>query len=138
MPGGEVVLDASVAVKVFITEAGSADARALATSGIQLIAPDFVLIEMTNVAAMRLRRGDILRGLAEAMVASAPKLFSELEPARDLVDRALGLAIDFGFSGYDATYIALAERRGCDLVTADGRMIARAAGAKLATTVRPL
>jgi predicted nucleic acid-binding protein len=132
----EAVLDASVAAKVFVTEVGSEAAEAFVFSGVRLIAPDLVLIELANVATKRFRRGEISRAVAERMAAVARTLFDELTPASGLVVRAFALAADHGFSTYDATYIALAEQRGCELVTADKRLLARAAEARLGLAMR--
>lgn len=134
----EVVVDASVAAKVFITEAGSAKARALFLSGIKAVAPDLVIVELTNVAAKHVRRGDIPRLVGARMAASALAIYDELAPCADLMARAFALAADHGLSTYDATYVALAEARGCDLITADLRLIARAAQAGLQVTIRAL
>lgn len=132
----EAVIDASVAAKVFITEDGSPAARAFATSGTRLLAPDLMLIELASVAAKRLARGDIPRALAEAMVAAAPGLPHEIITAAGLTSRAFALAADHAVSAYDALYLALAERRGCDLVTADQRLIAKVAAAGLSIVAR--
>jgi len=132
----EAVIDASVAAKVFITEDGSPAARAFAASGVRLLAPDLIFVELASVAAKRLARGDIPRSLAEAMVAAAPGLPHETAPAAGLADRAFALAADHGVSAYDGLYLALAERRGCDLVTADQRLIAKVAAAGLRIVVR--
>ena len=132
----EVILDASVAAKVFITEADSESARALAGSGTQLIAPDLIFAEVASVAVKRLRRGDISLSLAEAMVGSLASLISEAVPIAGLANRAFKLAADHGLSAYDATYVALAEKRGCDLVTADLRLIALVSRSGLSVVVR--
>ena len=72
------------------------------------------------------------------MVDSVRTMFEELAPSVDLMARAFVLAADHGLSTYDATYVALAEARGCDLVTADLRLISRAAQAGLLVTIRTL
>jgi predicted nucleic acid-binding protein len=132
----EVILDASVAAKAFITETGSDAARAFLASGMRLVAPDLILIELANVAVKRHRNGDIPRSQAEAMVAAAPSLIHEIVPLEGLLDRAFALAVDHGVSTYDAVYVALAEARGCDLVTADTRLIAKLAQAGVSVTAR--
>jgi predicted nucleic acid-binding protein len=132
----EAVLDASVAAKVFIPEEGAERAEAFVLSGARLIAPDFVLVELANVATKRLRQGVIPRQTAERMVVAATSLFDELLPAGGLIGRAFELAADHGLSTYDATYVALAEQRRCILVTADLRLIAKIEQASLAVAVR--
>ncbi|MFI4975724.1 MAG: type II toxin-antitoxin system VapC family toxin [Caulobacterales bacterium] len=132
----EVVVDASVAAKVFITEVGSDAARSLASSGIRMLAPDLIFVELANVAVKRMRRGDISRDMAADLVASAPGLLNEVVPATDLTARAFALACDHGISTYDAMYVALAEVRGCQLITADLRLIAKASEAGLAVELK--
>ncbi len=133
----EAVLDASVAAKVFIIEADSDKAQALVLSGARMLAPDFVLIELANVAVKRLRQGVISRPAAERMIAVMRSLFDDLVPAATLTPRAFVLAADHGLSTYDAMYVALAEARSCDLVTADSRLVAKATQAGLAVNLRP-
>lgn len=133
----EAVLDASVAAKVFVPEEGAARAEAFVMSDTPLIAPDFVLVELANVATKRLRQGLITRQMAERMVIAARSLFNELVPAAGLIGRAFELAANHGLSTYDATYVALAEQRGCALVTADLRLIAKVEQANLAVVVGP-
>lgn len=137
MPG-EVVLDASVAAKAFLTEPGSDAARALIVSDTRVVAPDFVLAELANVAVKRLRRGDISRLVAEEMVASSPNAFDVTVPAETLTPRAFALAADCGLSAYDALYVALAEVRACELITADARLIAAVRRAGLPVVIRGL
>jgi predicted nucleic acid-binding protein len=132
MPDEAQVLDASVAVKVFITEEGSEEAVAYVLSGARFIAPELVLVEVANVALKRFRRGELPRSVAERVVAASRTLFDELVPTSALVLRGFALAADHGLSAYDAMYVALADARHSRLVTADGRLIARIAEAGLA------
>jgi predicted nucleic acid-binding protein len=134
----ELVLDASVAAKLFIAEAGSDAAAALVATAARFIAPDLVLVELANVAVKRLRSREITREVAERIIASSRSIFRELEPAANLTTRAFELASGYGISVYDAMYVALAEQRGCDLVTADAQLISRAARANLRIAVRKL
>jgi len=133
----EIVVDASVAAKAFLTEeVGSEAAVALIFSGLSLIAPEFVLAELANVAVTKVRRGDIERQIGARMAKSARELFAELACAADLSARAFELAVDHGLSAYDALYVALAEARGCALVTADVRLINRVREAGLDIAIR--
>jgi predicted nucleic acid-binding protein len=134
----EVILDASVAAKVFIEEEGSEAAQTFVLSGVRLVAPEFVLVELANVAVKRLRRGHIALRVARHMIASVNSIFDEFVPASDLFVRAFLLATEHGFSTYDAMYVALAEERGRDLVTADVRLIDRLTGSGLPVTTRTL
>jgi predicted nucleic acid-binding protein len=127
----EIVLDASVVVKIFIDEEGSDAARALSISGSRFCAPAFVAAEVASVFLKRLRRRELLRGYADAALRRAISLFDELVPSHRLAARAFEIAADHGTSPYDAMYVALAELRGLRLATADRRLLQRVTDAGL-------
>jgi predicted nucleic acid-binding protein len=119
------VLDASVGVKWVMNEIDSAKARQLRDdfqSRIhELIAPDSFPLEAAHALTKAGRRGivtDATRLWVELMVDS-PKLF----PSVPLMLRALAIARQARIGVYDCLYVALAEREGCELVTADARLI---------------
>ena len=128
----EVVLDASVAIKVFLDEEGSAEARALVASGARFIAPALVMAEIANVLLKRLRRGEVTPAFAAGVLQRAPTLFDELARVESLTERAFAIAADHQLSAYDALYVALAEDRNRLLATADLRLASRIAQSRLA------
>jgi predicted nucleic acid-binding protein len=130
-----VVLDASVAIKIFIDEEGSERARMLAASGAQFAAPEFVLAEIASVLLKRLGRGEITRPYAEAALERAQTLFDELASVAGLVSRGFSIATDHGTSAYDALYVALAEEKGWPLATADHRLVERIRRSDLAIEI---
>jgi len=122
------VLDASVAVKWVIAEPDSAIALRLRDSARagqdELIAPEFFLVECGH-AVFRLARRKLLSGpdanrCLVAILADCPSLF----PFLGLVPRASILCQSASIGFYDALYIALAEQEGCQLVTADIKLVA--------------
>ena len=137
MPG-EVVLDASVAVKCFLDEEGSDAAKAVVRSHARMVAPDLIFAELASVAAKRVRRGHVSADVAGRMLSRAPDLLDEVFPLKPLAPRAFELAVEHGFSAYDALYLALAQARGARMVTADARLAARAEDAGLAALVEAL
>ena len=120
-----LVLDASVTVKMFIDEEGSASSRALIASGAQFIAPSLVLVEVGNVLLKRFRRRELVGAYAADVLARATMLFDEFVPIENLNMRAFEIAADCGTSAYDALYLALAEAKGWPLATADLRLVQR-------------
>lgn len=128
MKATEVCVDASVAIKIVVPEAGSNKAYALfdhwASEEIQLIAPAFFEVETDSI----LRQKALLR--RELTVAQAQDAFDSLRalPIRtrhsaEQRERAWELACEFRFpTVYDATYLALAELRQCEFWTADDRL----------------
>lgn len=114
----EVVLDASVAIKVFLDEEGSVEARALVASGARFIAPALVLAEIADVLLKRRRRREVTPAFATAVLQRAATLFDELARIESLTTRAFEIAADHQLTAYDALYLALAEDRKRPLATA--------------------
>lgn len=104
------VVDASVlAAVVFKDESYSAVARAFVVDQTDLIAPDLIALELANVAAKKVWRGDAGIDDALAGIEAMQALLVEIAPALPLASSAFRLAAQHRFSAYDATYLALAE-----------------------------
>lgn len=123
---GEWVLDASVAAKCLFNETDSHLARAFVVSAHGLTAPDFIFVELSSVAAKKVRRGETSRDFAAEALVRAPGLLTVAASTRPLLRRAFELATDKGFSVYDALYLALAETKEIPVVTADRKFSERA------------
>ncbi|MBS0209785.1 MAG: type II toxin-antitoxin system VapC family toxin [Planctomycetes bacterium] len=121
------VLDASVALKWVLTEPHLDIARRLRQEHQQgqhdFIAPDVFPVEIAH-AISKLQR---TRKMNEAdarvffgeILTTAPRLFAS-EP---LLIEGFELALHARVGIYDCLYLALANREGCDLLTADERLI---------------
>ena len=124
-----VVVDASIAVKWVLDEPDSARARALlgawASQGVVLLAPALLAYELANILRQQNRRNiltldEAREGLRRVLLGGIH--FDSAMPLA-LSTRALELADRFGLSAvYDAHYLALAEREGCEYWTADERL----------------
>lgn len=134
----EIVVDASVLAKAYFFEAGSEAARDLLTSGLFVCAPDLVFVEMASVASKRVRRGLSTHERAAAAVESMAELIDFVAPLDDLCVRAFSLSCEHGFSAYDGAYLALAERRGAPVITADLKLVRRAREVGLAHLAQAL
>jgi len=118
-----LVVDASVAVKWLLRE----DHRPIAlllqdryVSGeVVLLAPLLLLLEVGNVLAKRVRRGELQPAVAQScfaeLLADAPVLVESGE----IAESAFRLALAHQQPIYDCLYLALALDRRCDLITAD-------------------
>jgi predicted nucleic acid-binding protein len=138
-PGrGAFVLDASVAAKLFFQEEGALEAEAWLESGLAIVAPDFLAMEMASIAAKKLRAGDADPETATAAVREVLTMADEVVPAILHLRRAAEIAFRHAISVYDANYLALAEARGCFVVTADAKLVARAQAEGLGDLVRRL
>lgn len=127
-----MVLDASVAAKLFFLEAGSKAAFELERSEARFIAPDLIFAEMASIAARHVRRRGVSYALASHVQPKLRNLLDETVPLKDLAEDAFDLAARHGFSAYDGAYLALARQRGLVVVTADVRFARKAAEVGLA------
>jgi len=137
MPGN-LVVDASVIAKFYFPEADSESARSLLFSGVGIVVPDFLFIEIASIAAKYTRRGWSSEERAADAVSAVRELVDQSVPMALLADRAFHFAVQHGFSAYDGAYVALAEMEGLAMVTADERLVRRAADAGLSRLVRSL
>ena len=127
-PTQEVCVDASLAVKVVVTEPDSDKADALfdewAYEGKQLIAPAFFEVETDSILRQKVMlRKELTLEQAEAAFAKLQTLPIQQIAVLGQRQRAWEVAANYGFATvYDATYLALAELRGCEFWTADERL----------------
>jgi predicted nucleic acid-binding protein len=133
-----LVVDASVALKWYLDEPLSEDARAILVSDEMLVAPELIVAEVANAAWRRLNKGDIALAQAKGILTELPTAFLALVPETGLAIRALEIAAELAHPVHDAFYIATSERWNAPLVTADGRLLAKAAVSPWARHVRPL
>ena len=129
-----IVVDASVAAKLVLTDEAHADkaaslARDSASRGEPLVAPPLLPTELTNILRQRMRRVGMPLETARQLLADFLALSITLTAPADLYDRALQLAVQYNLpAAYDAHYLALAQLLGCDLWTDDQRLINALAG----------
>lgn len=127
-----VVVDASVACKWLVTEGDTLLAVTVLERGEPLLAPDFIITEVCCVLWKKRRMGEISEHHARKAMESLPGFFDELAPAAALADAALGIALTLDHPVYDCFYLALAKSRGCQMITADKRLLGRLAGTEWA------
>ena len=114
-------IDASVASKWVVEEAGSDRARRLSRA--RLEAPDLLLAECANILSKKTRLGDLSRRDASECLALLLRAPVTLADSRGLAGLALQLSFELNHPVYDCVYLALAVRRGVPLVTADERLV---------------
>ncbi|WP_309603818.1 type II toxin-antitoxin system VapC family toxin [Phenylobacterium sp.] len=114
-----VVIDASVALKWVLDEAGREAADALLEE--ELIAPSLWLLEAANALWRRTQRGEISGEEARERLTelfNAPVTTATIE---DDLPAAAALANVLGHPVYDCLYLAMAFRESTYVVTADIR-----------------
>ncbi len=138
------VIDASVALKWFLTEEDSRGADALfdafLRSRAELLAPDVLLLEVANAlwkqtALLKLLRSEEAVSIFHDFIT----LPLNLQPSNPLASLALNLAVKFQHPVYDMLYCALAIENDCEFVTADTVLVSRLSGrlpfVRLLTTI---
>jgi predicted nucleic acid-binding protein len=121
------VIDSSVAFKWVVTEIDSDKAlRLLAdydNAVHELLAPDLFTTEIANALASAEKSGRIQPGQAAAFLTDIINNSPVIHEAMLVLDRALEICLATRHSVYDCIYVALAEREGCELVTADDKLV---------------
>ena len=133
-----IVVDASVALRWCFQLNKSDRAEELLRSGHHLIAPDLVIVEITNAAWKFVIFDRMAPESAVSAVREIVKAFEELVPTSALRDRALAIAMELRHPAYDCFYLALAERSTSPLVTADEKLIRRCADTSFEKLVQSL
>ncbi|MCX6618070.1 MAG: type II toxin-antitoxin system VapC family toxin [Acidobacteria bacterium] len=118
------VVDANVAVKWVLAEAGSD--RACSLSAIPLQAPGLLHVECANILWKKVRLGELSKDRALKDFVVLLRAPVALTRTSELLDDALRLAIELRHPVCDCLYLALALRHDLPLVTADRRLVAAA------------
>lgn len=121
------VLDASVALKWVLTEPDSAIALSVRddfrNQVHELLAPDILPVEVAHALTRAERRGLIKSPEATRLLADILSTPMPLHPYRPLLPRAVAISSTMKCGVYDCLYVALAEREGCEFLTADDRLV---------------
>jgi predicted nucleic acid-binding protein len=127
----DFVVDASVAVKWFVTETDSLVADELSASNHRLFAPRLILTEVANALGRKAMAGLMSAAEACAYLRSLPHYFDDVLAVDELIEPALKNACALRHPIYDLIY----RRLDAQLVTADHRFITKIAGTDLARHV---
>jgi predicted nucleic acid-binding protein len=126
-------VDASAGIKVVVSEEHSEKALRLFSylaedPPIRIFVPDLFFPECANILWKHVRRLGLAPDSARQKVADLAALAVIAVPARDLAEDALELALRLDITAYDASYVALSERLGLPLVTADDALVRKLTG----------
>jgi predicted nucleic acid-binding protein len=121
------VLDSNVALKWVLPEVDSDKALRLRTAqqiGVHaLLAPDVFPVEIAHALTRAERKGDIPTGDADVHMLNILSTPPQFHPSLAILRRALAISSIARIGVYDCLYVALAEREGCQLVTADDKLV---------------
>ena len=126
------VVDASVAVKIFVPELLSAQAQEIFTrfateDGAELIVPDLFFIECANVFWKWVQRSAYPAKAAQEHLRDLTGLGLTAVPTQVLAEDALDIALKHRMTAYDACYIAAAAQLRLPLITADEKLVGQVA-----------
>jgi predicted nucleic acid-binding protein len=121
------VLDSNVALKWVLAEPDSPNANQL-RSDFQnaihfLISPDVFQVEIAHAFTRAERQGRIAVSNAGILWADVMSTPPRLEASGLLLPRAIQISSAARIGLYDCLYVALADREGCELVTADDKLV---------------
>jgi predicted nucleic acid-binding protein len=119
------VVDASVAVKWVVEEAGRDAARNLLLKNDKLIAPEFLLIETANVLRSKVSRGHFDRDQTHGSLQTVRAAIDLFVPDSELADSAFGLSLELDHTVYDCVYLACAQRHDVRMITADRKLVGK-------------
>jgi predicted nucleic acid-binding protein len=117
------IIDACLAIKWFLPEDGSEQARRFLNELENFVVPDLFLIEIDNILSKKVRRRDL-------DIAGAEEIFSVIRnlpfitiPYEKLSEEVFFISTRFPFTQYDASYLALAVEYQGVFYTADKRFL---------------
>lgn len=126
-----LVVDASVAIKWAVQEEGF-DLAVLVRARHDLMAPELMISECTNILWKKVARGVLTRDEALDCAEVIATAGVSLAPTAPLMADALRLAVQLGHPAYDCFYLALSQIADAPLVTADERLRLKLAGTPFA------
>lgn len=124
------VLDASVAVKLVVPEVGTAESLVALERPLRWVAPRLLVTEVASALRQK-AAGNELSPIhaADALAATLDAIADGVVRLADdeaLVQAALNLALALKHKVPDCLYLALAEREGATLLSADRKLLALA------------
>lgn len=120
-----LVVDASVAAKWFLSEPETQNAERILACGMVLHAPDLLRIEVANAFWKHILRGVVDQVDWEFALPKLERSIGQWHESSGLLTPALKLACEAAHPIYDFVYLALARRLGAPLVTADRRFLSK-------------
>lgn len=122
-----LVIDASVLIKFYVPEILSDRAERLLAKvenkDIDLLAPDLIYPEAGNILWKKQRLKELTHSEAEEITDAILSLPLMIEASKSLLPLAVDIAIAYGITVYDASYLSLAKVYETTLITADRKLV---------------
>ena len=124
-----ISIDASVAIKTLVEEAGSDQARALVAAHDMIIAPAHAYAEISEILYRKTVSGVLDRLQAQKALKQLPIVYT-LEPLDTVMAETFEIACELRHSVYDCLYVATAIKFATQLATADFRLLRKTIGTR--------
>ena len=121
-------VDSCVVAKWFFAAPDSDQAMKLPGEGIDLMAPDFILVELGNILWKCVRSGRISDLHALSRLSIASQYFAQLRISSLLLDETFNAARQGNHPFCDCLYVVAARASNAPLVTSDNKLVAKLAG----------
>ena len=122
-----LVMDASVLIKFYVPEILSDRAERLLAKvekqDIDLLVLDLIYLEAGNILWKKQRLKELTRSEVEEITDAVLSLPLKIEASKSLLPLAVNIAIAYGITVYDASYLSLAKVYETTLMTADRRLV---------------
>lgn len=130
------VIDASVGIKLFVDEDGSAEAdRLFARLGedppARYYVPDLFYVECANILWKYVQNYDFPADNAREDLRALQSLSLLTVSTSDILPSSFDLAIEYGIAAYDACYLALAKNLDLPLISADNALVKKFRGSEI-------
>jgi predicted nucleic acid-binding protein len=121
-----LVIDSGVAIKWFVTEPYTTEARHILDGyrqgDLTFLAPDLIYAEVGNIAWKKQQFQGLSAADAQQIVNEFQAVQFTITPNAHLLNDAYRLAVTHQRTVYDSLYIALSVLESCQFVTADERL----------------
>ncbi|AFY35231.1 type II toxin-antitoxin system VapC family toxin [Calothrix sp. PCC 7507] len=121
------VVDTSVCIKYFIADSLTTKVNQLfahlPNPQTEIFVPDLFYIECTNVFWKYVRAGMYTAAEVQTDLATLKSFPLRVVSTADLMADAVSIAIAYGISAYDASYVGLSQQVGATLLTLDGKLV---------------
>ena len=131
-----LVVDSSVVVKWFVDEPLHAEARHIYKYQQDILAPEFVLVEVANVVWKKVRRKEIGADQAYEIINLAIEALPGFIHSPDILVQAAKLAIELAHPVYDCLYLACINEPQDTLVTGDKRFFNKVKDTRFGDRIR--
>ncbi len=122
-----IVLDASVAVKWYLKEKGSAEADKYLVGEQRPVAPELIRVEVVaalcNQHRLYGKPKEQIAFLCQRWTSDLQDMSLRLFDDSPLMEQAWNIALSYKHAVYDCIYLALAEQLGTRLITADDTFV---------------